>query len=257
MSLWLKLTLPTLLLLLHFHSSCQSIVASAVPWIVHGRCLRRQNQGNGFDHWLSGACVFLLIAVFHIVDNSQGGNWITLYSSIEQSYLSLWLHLTLPLLLLLLHSNSCCHSTVAHVVAWIVHGHRLKRQNQSNGFHRWLSAMCVFLLIVVFDILKNSQGGNWITLYYSIGKLQMSLWLHLTLPTVLLLLNCHSICHSTVTPAVALIVHSRRLKRQNQGNGYDHWLSGACVFLLIAVFHIVENSPGGNLITLYYSIEQL
>ena len=63
-------------------------------------------------------------------------------------------------------------------------------------------------------------------------------------------------CHSTVAPAVNCIVHSRRLKMHNQGNSFHQWLSGACVFLIIAVFEIVENIQGGNLITLYSSIEQ-
>ena len=60
-----------------------------------------------------------------------------------------------------------CHSTD---VAWIVHGRRLKRQNQGNGFHRWLLGAYVFLPRGVFDILENSQGGNLLTLYSSIKQ---------------------------------------------------------------------------------------
>ena len=56
--------------------------------------------------------------------------------------------------------RSCCHSTD---VAWIFNGRRLKGQNQGNGFHRWLSGACVFLLRGVFDFLWNSQGGSLLT----------------------------------------------------------------------------------------------
>ena len=160
------------------HSWCRSAVAPAVAstvspadaWIFHGLLLKRQNQGNSCHRWLSGACVFLPIAEFDIVENSQGGNLMTLYSSIERSWLSLWLHLTLPKFLLLLHCHSWCHYTFATVVAWIVHGRRLKSHNQGNGCHWWLSGACVFLHIVVFDIIENSQGGTLITLYSSIDR---------------------------------------------------------------------------------------
>ena len=156
---------------------------------------------------------------------------------------------------MLLHCYSSCHSTVSPAVAWIVHVHRLKRQNQSNSFHRWLSGACVFLPIAVLDIVENSQGGNLITLYSIIDSLYLSLWLNLTIPALLPMLHCHSSCHSTVAPSVAWIVHGRCLKRRNQGNGFHRWLLGACVLLPIAEFDIVENSQCGNLITLYYWIE--
>ena len=75
------------------HSCCRSavspavapIVAPAAAWIVHGCRLKKQNQGNGCHWLLSGACVFLPITEFGTVENSQGGNLITLYSSIERS----------------------------------------------------------------------------------------------------------------------------------------------------------------------------
>ena len=70
---------------------------------------------------------------------------------------------------------------------------------------------------------------------------------------------CSAVAHAvapTAAPAVAWIFHGHRLKRQNQGNGWYQWLSGACVFLPIEEFNIVENSQGGNLITLYSSIER-
>ena len=153
---------------IHCHSRCHSTVAPAVAWIVHSRCLRRQNQGNSFYSWLSGACVCLIIVVFNIVENSEGGNIITLYSSIEWSYMSPCLHHTLPMLLMLLHCHSRCHSTVAPAVTWIDHSRRLKRQNQGNFFHWWLSGVCVFLLIVVFDNVENSQVGSLITSYSSL-----------------------------------------------------------------------------------------
>ena len=73
-----------LLMLLHCNYSCHSTIASAVTWIVHSICLKSQNQGNGLHQWLSDVCVFLLKAVFDILENSQGGNLIKLYSSIEQ-----------------------------------------------------------------------------------------------------------------------------------------------------------------------------
>ena len=63
---------------------------------------------------------------------------------------------------------SWCHSTA---FAWIVHGCRLKRQNQGNGFHWWLSGAYVFLLIGVFDFVENSQGGNLFSYYSSIERL--------------------------------------------------------------------------------------
>ena len=155
-------------MLLHCHSCCHWTVAPAVAWIVHGSCLKRHNQGNGCHQCLSCACVFLPIAEFNIVENRQGGNLITLYSSNEPSYLSLWIHFTLPMLLMLLHCHSCCHYTIAPAVAWIVHGCRLKRQNQGNSCHLWLSCPCVFLPIAEFSIVENSQGGNLVTLYSSI-----------------------------------------------------------------------------------------
>ena len=170
--------------------------------------------------------------------------------------MSPWIHLTLSALLLLLHCHSRCHSTITPAVAWIVHGYRLKRQNQCNGFHKWLSGACAFLLIAVCNIVENSQGGNLITFYSSIEQLQLSLWLNLTLSALLLLLHCHFSCHSTVSPAVACIVLGCHLKRQKKGNGFYQWLSGVCVFLLIAVLDIIEKIHGGNLITLYSSIEQ-
>ena len=61
---------------------------------------------------------------------------------------------------------------------------------------------------------------------------------------------CHSCyrsnCHSTT---VAWIVHGRRLKMHNQGNGFHQWLSGACVFLLRGVLNFTEKSQGGSLLT--------
>ena len=138
-----------------------------LPWF----CLKRQNQGNGCHWWLSGVCVFLPIAEFNIVEKNQGGNLITLYSSIEWSQLSPWLQLTLPTLLLLLHCHSCCHSNVAPAIDWDVHGRFLKSQNQGNSFHLWLSGACVFLHIAEFNIVENIQGGNFITLYSSIERM--------------------------------------------------------------------------------------
>ena len=61
-----------------------------------------------------------------------------------------------------------CHSTP---IPWIVHGRRLKRLNQGNGFHRWLLGALVFLPRGFFDIVENSQGGNLLTLYYIIERL--------------------------------------------------------------------------------------
>ena len=142
--------------------------------------------------------------------------------------MSPWLHITLQTLLLLLHCHSSCHSTIAPAVDLIVYGSHLKRQNQGNGFYLWLSGACVFLLIANFDIRYKIQGGNLITLFSSIEESELNLSLHVTLPTLLLLLHCHSSCHSIVGPAVTWIVQDRGLKWQNQGNGFYQWMSGAC-----------------------------
>ena len=61
---------------------------------------------------------------------------------------------------------------------------------------------------------------------------------------------CRSCCSNAVTDAIApAVTHGCRLKRQNQGNGFHRWLSGARVLLLRGVFKFAENSQGGSLLT--------
>ena len=88
--------------------SAAAAVTPAVTWISHGSCLKRQTQGNGFHQWLSGACVFLPIAEFYIVENSQGGNLITLYSSMSD-------HILVCGSILLWQRSFCCSTVTPSV----------------------------------------------------------------------------------------------------------------------------------------------
>ena len=49
------------------------------------------------------------------------------------------------------------------------HDCTLKRHNQGNAEHRWLSGACVFLLRGVFDFAENSQGGILLTLIIALS----------------------------------------------------------------------------------------
>ena len=57
----------------------------------------------------------------------------------------------------------CCQSEGSH-------GCHLKRHNQGNGDHWWLSGTCVFLLRGVFDFAENSQGGIILTLIIALSN---------------------------------------------------------------------------------------
>ena len=59
---------------------------------------------------------------------------------------------------------SCCRNGITAAIApAVTPGRLLKRHNQGNSFHQWLSGACVFLLRGVFDFAENSQGGSLLT----------------------------------------------------------------------------------------------